>query len=171
MTADTHELPDGADQVVTPADESGEFHEVTELLHADAASVQADSVRIEQSSARTVTAGDVVIDQSAIKDVSAQSATVTQSAAFRFTGGDVAFHESFVGSASAQRVDLFDSTVGFVKGPVSINEGSTRILVHLGPASGSLRPVLDAQSAVALGAGFGAALVILSRLLRRLLGN
>jgi hypothetical protein len=171
MTADMHEPPGGTNQVAVPSGESGKFHEVTELLHADAGSVQAASVHIEQSSARAVSADDVVIDQSAIKDVTARSATVTQSASAIFKGDDVAFHESVVGFASARRLDLIDSSVGLVAGPVSVSEGQSRILVHIGPADGSIKSVLNAQSAVALGAGFGATLVILSRLLRRLLGN
>jgi hypothetical protein len=171
MTGDAHEPAEATNRAVAPSDESGEFHEVSELLHADAGSVQADSVHIEQSSARSIAATDVVIDQSAIKDVTTQSATVSQSASLLLKGSDVAFHESVVGYASADRVDLIDSTVGILKGPVSVSEGSSRVLVHIGPADGAIKPVLDAQSAVALGAGFGATLVILSRLLRRLLGN
>ena len=118
-----------------------------------------------------ITADEVSIDQSAVKQINTTSATVSQSASLLFKGDDVAFHESVLGIASAQRLDLIDSTVGIVNGPVSVNQGSARILIHVGPVEGSIKPVLNAQSAVALGAGFGATLAILSRLLRRLLGN
>jgi hypothetical protein len=161
----------GVNKVFEPAGPEGEFAEATELLHADAGTIEADRVTIEQSSAGSINADNVSINRSAIKSVSAQTATLTQSAALRFNGSDTAFHDSALGFVSAERVDVYDSTIGVLYGPVTISEGSPRVLLHLGPTDSSVRPVLNAQSALGLGAGVGASLVILSRLLRRLLGN
>jgi hypothetical protein len=168
---DQQENLEGAHQVVDAESVTGGFREATELLHADVESVTADRVSIEQSSAKAVSADHVSINQSGVKTVTASNATMTQSAALVFNGDDVAIHEGAIGIARAGRVDLFDSSVGLVTGPVTIGEGSARILVHLGSADGAIKPVLDTRSALALGAGFASTLVILSRLLRRLLGN
>ena len=153
------------------SDETGEFVEVVELLHADAGDVEASRVSLEQSTARTISAEHISINQSAIRDISADTATMTQSASFVLKSSDIALHESAAGLVSGNQVDLFDTAVGLVRGPVTIGEGSARILIQIGPANPHLKPVLDAKSALGLGAGFGASLVLLSRLLRRLLGN
>jgi hypothetical protein len=168
---DQQENPEGVRQVDDATGERGEFVEASELLHADVDSVTAERVSIEQSSAGAVSADHVAVNQSGVKSITASSATMTQSATLIFKGDDVAMHEGVVGVARAGRIDLIDSTAGVVAGPVTIGEGSARILVHLGPANSEVKPVLDARSAMALGAGFASTLVILSRMLRRLLGN
>jgi hypothetical protein len=161
----------GTNQVIEPAGENGEFGEATELFHADAESVAADRVSIEQSSAGSVTADSISINQRAVRSISTQTATLTQSAAFRFTGSDTAIHDSAIGFVSSDRVDAYDSTIGVLYGPMTVAEGSPRVLFHLGPTDPSVKPVLNGQAALGLGAGIGASLVIVSRLLRRLLGN
>ena len=54
---------------------------------------------------------------------------------------------------------------------MTVNEGTARVMVHIGPADGTIKPVLNGQAALGLGAGFGISIVVLSRLLRRLFGT
>jgi hypothetical protein len=169
--AETHPIEDGANPVMEPSATTGEFEEVTELLHADAGDVSATRVSLEESTAKSIKADHVTLNRSAVKDISAQTVQMTQAAAFQLTSGDTALHDSSAAVVSADRVDVFSSVVGVVRGPVNVGEGSTRIFLHVGPADSAARPTLNAQAALGLGAGFGAALVLLSRLLRRLLGN
>jgi hypothetical protein len=169
--AETHPTEDATHQVMEPSDESGEFTEATELLHADAGDISAARVTLEQSTAKSITSDHVSLNKSAVKGITTQSATMTQSAAFSLKSEDIAIHESSAGLISGERVDVFDSVIGVVNGPINVTEGSARVLVQIGPADPSVKPVLNAQAALGLGAGFGATIILLSRLLRRLLGN
>lgn len=161
----------GAHQVIEPSEATGEFVESAELLHGDAGDISATRVTLEQSTAKTVNGEQVTLRQSAVKSVTTDTATMTQSAALILKSSDTALHESTAGIISAERVDVFDSVIGVVNGPINVTEGSARVFVQIGPSDPSVKPVLDAQAALGLGAGFAASLVILSRLLRRLLGN
>ena len=154
-----------------PSTPTGEFEEVTELLHADAGDVSATRVSLEESTAKSIRAEYVTLNRSAVKSISADTLQMTQAAAFQVTSADTAMHDSSAALISADRVDVFDSVIGAVRGPVTVNEGSTRIFLQVGPADPAARPMLNAQSAIGLGAGFGATIVLLSRLLRRLLDN
>ena len=158
-------------QVMEPSDDTGEFVEATELLHADAGDVSASRVTIEQSTAKSVTADHVEVNKSAVKGITAQTATMTQAASLTLRADDIALHESSVGVLTSDRIDLFDSVVGVARGPLTVNEGTSRVLVHIGPADATIKPVLDGQAALGLGAGFGISIVVLSRLLRRLFGT
>jgi hypothetical protein len=169
--AQTHPTEDAAHQVMEPAEDTGEYTEATELLHADAGDISAGRVALEQSTAKSISADHVTLRQSAVRNITAETATMTQSAAFRLKSGDLAVHESPLGIVSSDRVDIFDSVIGVVNGPINVGEGSARVLVQIGPADPAVKPVLNAQAALSLGAGFGATIVLLSRLLRRLLGN
>ena len=169
--AQTHPTEDPTHQVMEPTDDTGEYIEATELFHADAGDVSASRVALEQSTAKSITADHATLRQSAVRNITAETATMTQSAAFRLKSGDLAIHESPLGFVSSDRVDIFDSVIGVVNGPINVSEGTARVLVQIGPADPSVKPVLNAQAALSLGAGFGATIVVLSRLLRRLLGN
>ena len=170
--AETQSRDNGLNPVMQPSDNTGEFVEAEELLHADAGDVSATRVSLEESTAKSITGDHVTMTQSAAKTISAQTATMTQSATMNLTSTDIALHQSSAGIVSGERVDIFDSMVGVVRGPVTVGEGaSARVIVQVGPGDPSVRPMLSAQAALGLGAGFGATLVLLSRLLRRLLGN
>ncbi len=170
----TSELPEepAANTAFQADPETGGFVEVTELLHADAGTVTANRVNIEQSTAGTITADHVTVTQSAIKTVDSRETRATQSAALILKSDDTAFHESAAGFVSANRIDLFDSTVGLVFGPVTVAEGAkSRIFVQIGGGANTTPPLLNGESALKLGAGLGLSFVVFSRLLRRLLGN
>jgi 3D (Asp-Asp-Asp) domain-containing protein len=169
--AEMHPTDNGANPVMEPSSATGEFEEVSELLHADAGDVSATRVSLEESTAKSITAEHVTLNRSAVKSIAADTLQMTQAAAFQMTSADTAMHDSSAGMITADRVDVFDSVIGAVLGPVTVGEGSTRIFLQVGPADPAARPVLNAQSALGLGAGFGATIVLLSRLLRRLLGN
>jgi hypothetical protein len=170
--AETHSTDNGLNPVMQPSDATGEFVEAVELLHGDAGDISAARVTLEESTAKSITGDHVTMTQSAVKNIEAQTATMTQSAAMSVKSADIALHQSSTGIVSGERVDIFDSMVGVVRGPVTVGEGaSARVFVQVGPGNASVRPMLSAQAALGLGAGFGATLVLLSRLLRRLLGN
>ena len=169
--AETHPTEDGAVPVMEPSEETGEFVEATELLHADAGDISAARVSLEQSTAKSITADHVSLNQSAVKGITTQTATMTQAAAFNLKSTDIALHESTAAIVSGDRIDIFDSVVGVARGPLTVQEGSARVLVQIGSADPAVKPVLNAQSAVGLGVGFGTTIVLLSRLLRRLFGN
>jgi hypothetical protein len=128
-------------------------------------------VTLEQSTAKSITADHVDLNKSAVRGITAQTATMTQAASLTLTSADIAVHESSIGVLTSDRIDLFDSVVGVARGPLTVNEGTTRVLVHIGPADAAVKPVLNGQSALGLGAGFGISIVFLSRLLRRLFGT
>jgi hypothetical protein len=169
--AETHPIEDGANPVMEPSAPTGEFEEVTELLHADAGDVSATRVSLEESTARSIKADHVTLNRSAVKDISAQTVQMTQAAGFQLKSSDTAMHDSSAAMITADRVDVFDSVIGAVRGPVTIGEGSTRIFLQVGPADPAARPMLNAQSALGRGAGVGATIVLLTRQLRRLRGK
>jgi hypothetical protein len=96
--------------------------------------------------------------------VSADRVHIEQSSARTVTADDVVIDQSAIKEVTAQSATITQSASLLFR-------GGDVALVHIGPTEGPIKPVLDAQSAVALGAGFGATLIILSRLLRRLFGN
>jgi hypothetical protein len=168
---ETQDQQNGAHHIIEPSEATGEFVESAELLHGDAGDISAARVTLEQSTAKSVTGEQVTLRQSAVKSISTETATMTQSAALVLNSADTAVHESTAGLISGERVDVFDSVIGVVNGPINVTEGSARVFIQIGPSDPSVKPVLDAQSALGLGAGFAASLLVLSRLLRRLLGN
>lgn len=168
---ETPETEDAVHVTMESNDDTGAFTEVTELLHADAGDVSAPRVTLEQSTARSISADHVDVNKSAVKGITTQTATMTQAASLTLNAADIAVHESSIGVLSSDRIDLFDSVVGIARGPLTVNEGSARVLVHIGPADATVKPVLDGQTAMRLGAGFGISIVVLSRLLRRLFGT
>jgi hypothetical protein len=155
-----------------PDPDSGKFVEVTELLHADAGTVNADRIAIEQSTANSVTARTVEITQSAIRSVSSEEARLEQTAMLLLKSSDTAVHESAIGVIKADRIDLLGTTAGLVLGSVNVAEGArSRILVQIGGGANRPQPILDGQSALRLGAGLGVSLLVFGRLMRRVLGN
>ena len=74
--AETRPTEDAAHQVMEPSDETGEFVEATELLHADAGDVSATRVTLEQSTAKSITSDHVALNKSAVKGITAHTATI-----------------------------------------------------------------------------------------------
>jgi hypothetical protein len=161
----------GLNGTIAPEADTNVFVEATELLHGDAGDISATTVTIEQSTAGTVSGERVTVSQSALKRLDAGSAQLSQSAALVVKSADTALAESAAGVVSGGQITVVNSTVGVAQGPLTVANGTARILVQIGAAEGSVKPVLDGQSALRLGAGFGLSLVVFSRLLRRLLGR
>lgn len=153
-----HITPMGTDEPIT-------------FAHTELGDVQGERISIDQSSVKSVSGKQVRINQSAVRKLDMQSGTVTQSAAATLSSTDLAMHESAAGYVNAGRVDLFDSTVGILHGPLTVSEGTARVLVHIGPTNSAIRPVLDRDSALRFGAAMGLSLVVFSRLFRRIFGR
>jgi hypothetical protein len=168
---DSQQSETGLNGMVTPNADSNEFVEAVELLHGDAGDVTGTTITIEQSTAGTVSGERVTVSQSALRRLDAGSAQLSQSAALILKSEDTALSESAAGIITGGQTTLVNSTVGVAQGPLTVANGTARVLVHIGPADDSIKPVLDGQGALRLGAGFGLSLVVFSRLLRRLLGH
>lgn len=169
---ETSGAPESPSATVQPAPDSGEFVEVSELLHADAGNVQATHVAIEQSTVGQIKSDKADITQSAIRSITAGEVRMDQSASAILKSDDTALHDSAIGIATAGRIDLFGSTVGIARGSINVGEGaSSRVLVQIGGGANAPRPLLNAQSALTLGAGIGLSGLILGRLVRRILGE
>lgn len=168
---ESHPTETASNGMVTPEADSNEFVEAVELLHGDAGDVTATNVTIEQSSAGTVSGERVTVAQSALKRLDAGSAQLSQSAALILKSADTALAESAAGVVTSDQITLVNSTVGIAQGPLTVANGTARILVHVGNAEGSVKPMLDGQGALRFGAGLGLSLVVFSRLLKRLLGH
>ena len=123
---------------------------------------------INQSTAETVTAETVWVTQSAVRNLTMHGGSFTQSAAAKLTTEDIALHDSSVGALMAGQVDLYDSTVAFAFGPLTVKEGTAAVFLHIGQSDCSVKPVLDAKSAAAVGAGIGLGLAIFGRVLGRI---
>lgn len=168
---DSQQNETGLNSVITPQAESNEFIEAVELLHGDAGDVTAETITLEQSTAGAVTGEQVTVSQSAVKRIDAGSAQLSQSAAFILKSADTALSESAAGIITGGQTTVVNSTVGIAQGPLTVANGNARIFVQIGGGEASVKPMLDGQGALRLGAGLGLSLVVFSRLLRRLMGR
>ena len=161
----------GLNGMVTSQTDTNEFVEAVELLHGDAGDVTGTTISIEQSTAGTVSGERVTLSQSAAKRVDAGSAQLSQSATLILKSEDTALSDSAAGIITGGQTTLVNSTVGIAQGPLTVANGTARVLVQIGSTDGSVRPMFDGQGALRLGAGIGISLVVFSRFLRRLLGR
>ena len=168
---DSQQSETGLNGMVAPQADTNEFVEAVELLHGDAGDVTGTTINLEQSSAGTVSGEQVTVTQSAVKRVDAGSAQLSQSAALVLKSTDTALSESAAGIISGGQTTVVNSTVGFTKGPLTVANGTARVLVHIGETDSSVKPTLDGQGALRFGASLGLSLVVFSRLLRRVLGR
>jgi len=116
-----------------------------------------------------VTTDNVRVSQTAIRHLTVKSGTFEQSATMHMQAEEVALHNSPAGILSTDRADVFDSAVGILRGPMTVREGKAQVLLHIGPANCTVRPIMSGRSAIAVGASFGAAFAILGSLLRRIM--
>jgi hypothetical protein len=116
-----------------------------------------------------LTTDNARVSQTAIRFLTVKSGTFEQSAALRLHAEEVALHNSSAGILSTDRADVFDSAVGILRGPMTVREGKAQVLLHIGPADCTVRPIMSGRTAIAVGAGLGAAFAVLGTLLRRIL--
>lgn len=128
-------------------------------------------VTVEHASATSVTGDTIRVTQSAVRSIDAATVIMTQSSAAHIQAEEIALHGSSAASIGSTRSDIYDSAVGLLHGPMTVREGTARVLLHIGPADCSVRPVLTARSALAAGAGLGLGLALSGRLLRHFVSD
>jgi hypothetical protein len=127
-----------------------------------------ERIELRNSTANTVEGESVWVTQSAVRRLNMNGGTFTQSAAAHMTSDDIALHQSSVGMLKGGQIDLYDSSVGLARGPVTVKDGKAVVFLHIGQSDCGVKPVLDAKSAVAVGAGIGFGFALLGSVVRRL---
>jgi hypothetical protein len=81
------------------------------------------------------------------------------------------FTQSAATIVNAKDVRLVRSNSVVVKGAVNSVEGDLKTVIHIGDATGNVHTIFDRDGALRFGIGVGAALVVLSWLVRKLGGR
>ena len=134
-------------------------------------SVEADTVTMDHSTADTVTAQRATVKQSSIKKLDARSAHLDQSSVISLNAENAVFTQSAATIVKAKDVRLVRSNSLIVNGAVNSVEGDLKTVLHIGDATGNVHTIFDRDSALRVGVGFGAALVVLGWLVRKLGGR
>ena len=133
-----------------------------ELKSSAAKSIDADSVTMHSSAAQTIDAAAIEMHSSAAQRVVADTIRMVQSQAFSAHTETLAVEQANLGLLRATDATLADSTVfALVSDRVQAANVSTVWLIarHV---EGEVKAVIDARSAVLLGAAFGGVFGLLS---------
>jgi hypothetical protein len=166
-------IPDNGTEASDVVVDAGPEHRPTlakELLRAEARDIHADQVNMERAGAEHITAERVVMTNSGARTVEARSAQVDRSGILAVKSEKSVFSTSTIVAVSTQEARIVRSPVLLLKADRATIEGDARIGVYAGPLGETIRPLVDGRGAAAFGAGIGAALVLLSALLRRMIG-
>ena len=140
----------------------------TELLRSETGDVQADVVTMERSGAEQVTAQRAIITNSGARTIDARSAQVDRSGILALNSEKAVFYNSSAVAVAAGEARIVRGMVIALKADNATIDGGAKIGIYAGPATDSVRPLLDSRGAAAFGAGFGAVLLVLDTLVRRL---
>jgi hypothetical protein len=158
--------------------------QVTNISHADVGSVHAETVRMHQADAETITAEEVELQNSAAGSVKATNVTGHMILMGAVNAEDVSLNESGVGYAQAGKLSVSGYTgavvaesaevhhgmTGLVAGrEVHVNESQTGILLA-GNVQGNVNTVLDTRGALIAGLTgglFAGLMLLLGRMLFR----
>jgi hypothetical protein len=140
----------------------------TELLLGEAGNVDAQTVTMERSGAERVSAERVIMTNSGAQSVEAKSAQVDRSGILLARSDKAVFANSSLIAAAVDEARIVRGRVFALKATNLTLEGDAKIGIYAGPASEGVKPLLDVQGALAVGAGIGAALVVLGAVARRL---
>jgi hypothetical protein len=149
----------GAENHPTPA---------TELLRADAGNVRADQVAMERAGAEQITAERVIMTNSGARTIQAHSAQVDRSGVLAMHSEKAVLSHTTALAVATQDARIVRGKVFALKADAVTLEGEVHVALYAGPPVDGMRPLFDAPAAAALGAGFGAAALLLGGLLRRL---
>ncbi len=138
-----------------------------ELLQHDAGDVRAAHLAMEKSGAETVEADRVSMSRSGAKSVAAKSVQADDSGILTLRADTAALLQSSALAVVASTARVSRSRVAFLKADHAEFDPETKVLVHLGPATGEARPVIGPSGAAALGAAFAAVLVALGTAVRK----
>ena len=133
-------------------------------LEEAAADLQQDRVDVQNSSARTVQGGHVSMTNSATRSVNAQALNMTNSAASFVRAKSLDMRESGAFIAVSQDATVHDGAVTVLAScEVQAKELRTGLLVA-SKVEGNVKTILTPLTALAIGAGFGLATLLLRSL-------
>jgi hypothetical protein len=160
---------DAASEVIVSLGAENHPTPATELLRTETGEMTANQVAMERAGAERVTAERVVMTNSGARTVEARSAQVDRSGILAVRSDKSVFYNSTALAVAAEEARIVRGNVFALMAERATIEGDARIGVYLGPALDGSRPLLDARSAAAFGAGLGAVLLLLGGVLRRVL--
>jgi len=131
-------------------------------------SVQAESVRLEKSSAESIRSERTTIEQSSVKELETGSAQFDRSSVFRMRADNAVISHSAATFVRADEARLVKCNAIFVNGAETTVEGDLKTVLHLGNATGNVHMIFDRDGALRFGLGLGTALVGLGVLARKL---
>ena len=140
----------------------------TELLRSETGDVHAGTVTMERAGAEHVTAERIVMINSGARTIDARSAQVDRSGILAVRSDKAVFYNSTAIAVAADEARIVRGRVLMLKAERATIEGDARIAIYAGPASDSVRPLVDVRGAAAFGAGLGAVLLLLGSVLRRI---
>jgi hypothetical protein len=143
----------------------------TELLRAEAGDVKADRVAMERAGAEHVAAERIVMTNSGARTVDAKSAQIDRSGILMVTSEKAVLYNSTAIAAAVEEARIVRGKVLALKANEATIEGDARIGIYAGPVAGCTQPLIDVRGAAAFGAAFGAVLVLLGTLIRRIAGR
>jgi hypothetical protein len=155
----------------TPENAAMSNEEPTEkqsVSHAKVDDVNGTDVDIRQSSVGSVTAERATLTQSSVKQLETKSAQLEQASAFRVNAEHVVINQAAATFVTANDIRLVKSNALVVRGATNTVEGDLKAVFFNGDATGNVHMIFNRDSALRFGAGFGAALVGLSVIVRKL---
>ncbi|MGH2617866.1 MAG: hypothetical protein ACRDJC_21770 [Thermomicrobiales bacterium] len=142
---------------------------VTELLRSEAGDVQASTVSMERAGAEQVTADRVIMTNSGARTVEARSAQIDRSGILALNSEKAVLYNSSSVAVAVEEARIVRGRILMMKADNATIEGDARIGIYAGPATETVRPLVDLRGAAAFGAGLGAVLLLAGSLLRRLI--
>ena len=142
--------------------------QATELLRAEAGSVQAQTVTMERAGAEQVSAERLIMNNSGARTIDAQSAQVDRSGVLAVKSDKAVFLNSSAIAVSASEARIVRGNVLLLRAESVQVEGDAKIGVLAGPGCEAVRPLVDIKGAAAFGAAVGLACMLLGAIVRRL---
>ena len=139
----------------------------TELLRSETGDVQANIVSMERAGAEQVTAQRAIITNSGARSIDARSAQVDRSGILALSSEKAVLYNSSAVAVATGEARIVRGRVFALKADNATIGGDAKIGIYAGPASESVRPVLNARGAAVFGAAFGVVVLFIGSLLRR----
>jgi len=108
--------------------ESSEQSQVANLSHVDVETVRAELVRMHQSGASEIQAGDVELNMSAAASINSARVSTNTSAIAALQSVEMTAQNSVIGAAQAERMSLSGVSGAVLAGSVELNHSHVGIL-------------------------------------------